>query len=117
MPSSQQYQALPLEEKLEDDQPRNPLHTPKWTKTRLAVAFSLLFLLSFTLVAATARALTQHLPAPETSIQEEDKVTESWVKDHLTRASGDTYLIGVGKADITGYVKKDFLFLWSNITD
>jgi neutral ceramidase len=117
MPSSQHYQVLPLEEKLEDEQPRNPPHTPKWRKTRLAVAFSFFFLLSFTLVAVTARALTRHPPASETSIQDEEEAAESWVKDHLTRASGDTYLIGVGKADITGYVKKDSLFLCSYTAD
>jgi neutral ceramidase len=109
MPSSQQYEALPVEEKLEDEQPSTTPQTPKWSKARMALVCSLLFLVSFALVAATARALTRHAQVTETSIEDEDEAAESWLKEHLTRASGDTYLIGVGKADITGYVKSKTL--------
>lgn len=103
MSSSQQYQALPVDEKLGGEQSSSPPQR-KWSKTRQAFVFSLLFLLSLTLVTVTARALTRPTPVSETSIKEQDKAAESMLKEHLTRASGDTYLIGVGKADITGYM-------------
>jgi hypothetical protein len=67
----------------------------------MALVFSLLFLLSFTIVATSARALTRQTPVTESSVEDEDA---KWLREHLTRATGDTYLIGVGKADITGYV-------------
>lgn len=99
MPSFQQYQALPVEEKLDDEQLVVPPQISRWSKTRIAFVFSLLFLVSFTIVAATARALTRYSPIFESSVEDEDP---QWLREHLTRTTGDTYLIGVGKADITG---------------
>ena len=35
---------------------------------------------------------------------------------HATRAAGDQYLLGVGKADITGYVNcLEFKYLWLTV--
>jgi hypothetical protein len=101
MSSSQQYQALPVEEKLDGDQSSNQPQTRKWSKTRIGLIFSLLLLVSFAIVGATTRTLTRQTPAVKTSIEDPDS---EWLREHLTRATGDTYLIGVGKADITGYV-------------
>lgn len=107
---SQQYQALPVEEKLDEEQPSSSPHIRKWSKTRVAIVFLLSFLVSFTIVAATTRSLTRHTPTAEPSINDED--TE-WLREHLTRATGDTYLLGVGKADITGFVDcSRSIFLW-----
>ena len=101
MPPSQQYQALPVEEKLDGDQPSNQPQTRKWSKTRIGLVLSLLVLVSFAIFGVTTRTLTRQTPAVKTPIEDPD--TE-WLREHLTRATGDTYLIGVGKADITGYV-------------
>ena len=97
---SQQYQALPVEEKQDEDPLNNPPPTRTWSKTRIAVGFSLLLLLS-AIIAATTQALTRYIPAAEESIEEDG--TE-WLREHLTRTTGDKYLLGVGKADITGFV-------------
>lgn len=99
----QHYQALPAEEKLDEEQPSNPSPTSKWTKSRIAFVFSFLFLVSFTFVAATARVLMLYSSTTQSADVIEPE-SEQWLREHLTRATGDTYTIGVGKADITGYV-------------
>jgi hypothetical protein len=100
---SQQYQALPVEDKLDEGQPSTPSPVSKWTRTRMVLVLSLLFLVSFTFVAATARVFTRQSPNTQ-STDVVEPVSEEWLREHLTRATGDTYTIGVGKADITGYV-------------
>ncbi|KAG0650469.1 Neutral ceramidase 2 [Hyphodiscus hymeniophilus] len=97
---SQHYQALPVEEKVDDDQSNPPPPSRQWSKTRIALLLSLLLLLS-TIVAIATQALTLETPAVDDLI--DDEGTE-WLREHLTRATGDKYLIGVGKADITGPV-------------
>ena len=96
---SQQYQALLAEEKL--DEGRTIQQTRKWSKTRIALSFSLLVLLS-AIIALTTQASTRQIPTAKTSFEDEG---DEWLREHLTRATGSTYLIGVGKADITGFVE------------
>lgn len=67
---------------------------------RVTIVCFLSFLV-FTFVAATIRTLTRQTPIAKPSFDDEN--TE-WLREHLTRATGDTYLLGVGKADITGCV-------------
>ena len=103
MTSSQHYQALQVDEK-DEYQSTSPPKTPKtrkWSKTRIALAFSLLFLASLAIVAATAQAFKQNQHSQVSDPPFDDEAAEM-LREHLARTSGSTYLLGVGKADITG---------------
>lgn len=115
MSPSQHYQALPVEEKLDDgQQPSSLAQTSRWSRTRTALVFSILFLLSFTIIAAAASSLTRHSNSPNSATAESafNDDDAAWVKDHLNRATDGTFLIGVGKADITGQVKPISLYVF-----
>jgi neutral ceramidase len=96
-PFPQQYSELPVEEKLEDGQPEAPANNSKWSKRATLWVLSMLAFASLLLVIGTG-ALSGRTPVYESPVEESD-----WLA-HATRAAGDQYLLGVGKADITGYV-------------
>ena len=80
----------------------------------MAMIVSLLLVAALFLVAGTSAWVASTKP-------EAPKVTEaSSPEQFLTqaaRAAGDTYLIGVGKADITGYVTCDLTSMnFTNLT-
>ncbi|CAG8951865.1 hypothetical protein HYFRA_00005669 [Hymenoscyphus fraxineus] len=92
-----EYSALPVTEDRKDEDD-NPVKPPK----RL-FAF-LTFLLALLLFAIAVIVLGRsHYSRPAAESIVDQKVTEAF-HDHLARAGGDEYLIGVGKADITGPV-------------
>jgi len=103
------------EEKLELQDTRTQLSThSKWSRKGMAMIVSLLLVAALFLVAGTSAWVASTKP-------EAPKVTEaSSPEQFLTqaaRAAGDTYLIGVGKADITGYVTCDLTSMnFTNLT-
>jgi hypothetical protein len=112
MPSSQQYQALPVEEKPEVNQSRAH-QKPRWSKLRIIMVLLLSFLVSCAFVLGAAKVVTRHASA-EASMKDADKAAESLLKDHLARQSDNKYLLGVGKADITGYAFEILYVISSN---
>jgi hypothetical protein len=93
MAPSRQYLALPKDDSL-DDFEENPVKAPKRILASILICISLLCvgILYLTLGAVSLE------PA---AAQSDDDYTSAF-RDHLTRAGGDEYLLGVGKADITG---------------
>jgi len=104
-PSTQQYSELPVEEKLEFAPVLAPRKS-RWSKMIVALVASLLLVSLIILGISVVRT-------GETII--EGSVSEPTEADHAewlahavkSRATGDQYLLGVGKADITGYVAEN----------
>ena len=102
----QQYTELPLDEKPEEEQLAAPVKGSRWTKKTAAWVISVLVLASVVIFAG-AGAWTKKTPVEQTPVEEPE-----WLA-HATRAAGDQYLLGVGKADITGYVDRAYKYLWN----
>ncbi|RDL31399.1 Uncharacterized protein BP5553_09608 [Venustampulla echinocandica] len=94
-----EYVALPAQEKVEAGPQDGPDKTLRRSNAFLATLLSVLFL---TLVLAGLG--TAALWTPSTSATEPRVDDSEAFREHLTRATGDQYLLGVGKADITGPV-------------
>jgi neutral ceramidase len=103
MPFIAQYAGLPVEEKSKDKQSSATVHRSKWSTALTACVFSVLFLVSFTIIAGNAGSVkAQAAKVPVDGSQ--------WLHSHTARATGDEYLLGVGKADITGYAHNRRVF-------
>jgi hypothetical protein len=94
-PSTQQYSELPVEEKSEDEI-LALAKVSKWSKKAIALVASMLLLGSLLLVIGASTFF-----AKDTVVETEEISPEEWL---AARATGDQYLLGVGKADMTGYV-------------
>ncbi|EPE24469.1 hypothetical protein GLAREA_08321 [Glarea lozoyensis ATCC 20868] len=94
MPSSQQYSVVPRDD-FPDDLEDNPVKAPKSIFASILICISLL---SFGILYLTLGAASL-----EPAIKSDDEYATAF-RDHLARAGGDEYLLGVGKADITGPV-------------
>jgi hypothetical protein len=92
MPSNHHYSVVPRDDS-SDDLEDNPVKAPKRIFATILICISLL---SFGILYLTLGAASI-----EPAIQSDDEYTAAF-RDHLTRAEGDEYLLGVGKADITG---------------
>ncbi|EHL02238.1 hypothetical protein M7I_1832 [Glarea lozoyensis 74030] len=92
MPSSQQYSVVPRDD-FPDDLEDNPVKAPKSIFASILICISLL---SFGILYLTLGAASL-----EPAIKSDDEYATAF-RDHLARAGGDEYLLGVGKADITG---------------
>ena len=93
----QEYEALPVEEKLDSEEPGVPVKPPRRNPTLVAFTISLVFLVSLVVVLGTVKAWTA-LTDTESIMDNPEALLA-----HAARATGDQYLLGVGKADITGY--------------
>ncbi|RDW64079.1 neutral nonlysosomal ceramidase-like protein [Coleophoma crateriformis] len=93
-----QYSELPQDESAQVQGPHERVAKKSSRQLSLATAALLLTVALLMVIAALTRATNFQLPLSVT-------VEESrWLSDNRARASGDEYLLGVGKADITGPV-------------
>ena len=75
------------------------LRPRKWSSTRIASFACILLSLALLFLVGTSAWVAK----PQKDAQPVlDESAAAWLS-HATRATGDTYLLGVGKADITGY--------------
>lgn len=93
-----EYSQVPVDEKVENEQPE--------VSRRKFLASAIFFALAGFVLFTAFTALVVGLAKIE-SVQpnnESPNINSEWTHehDHETRATGDQYLIGVGKADITG---------------
>jgi hypothetical protein len=93
MASTRQYFRLSKVDS-RDDFEENPVKAPKRILATIVLCITFL---SFGILYLTLGAVSLE-PA---ATQSDDDYTSAF-RDHLTRAGGDEYLLGVGKADITG---------------
>jgi len=93
----QGYEALPVEEKLDSGEPEVPVKGPRRNKPLLAFIVSLVSLASLPFFLGAFKAWTTVAKTQSTVDNPEALLA------HAARATGDQYLLGVGKADITGY--------------
>lgn len=93
------YEALPAEEKdgVELEVTPVPAKVSKWRRMSIMAVLALVSLLLFMVLLPAARTWTM------VTAEEHDGTSEE-LHDYLARATGDQYLLGVGKADITGPV-------------
>jgi hypothetical protein len=96
--SSQQYSELLVEEKQDEGQADSMVNDSRWgrkatTWTISMVALAFLLLLGLGIGTLVSRTPSEKFPAEDANAE--------WLA-HASRASGDQYLLGVGKADITG---------------
>ncbi|TVY80554.1 Neutral ceramidase [Lachnellula suecica] len=93
------YEPLPVEEKHAVGQEDTPVkaRSSRWSKISIVSIITFVSVLSLLGVLATVRA---SVPV----IAEESVDNSEELHDYLARASGDQYLLGVGKGDITGPV-------------
>lgn len=98
MDPSHEYSELRVGEKLEVEY-LDPLpKSSRWSKLSWACIFLLSFLVSLVFVVGVAKLLSRPIPPSQLGDLE-------WLV-HTTRAADGQYLLGVGKADITGYLRK-----------
>jgi neutral ceramidase len=98
MDPSHEYSELRVGEKLEVEH-LDPLpKSSRWSKLSWACIFLLSFLTSFVFVVGVAKLLSRPIPPSKLGDLE-------WLV-HTTRDADGQYLLGVGKADITGYVRR-----------
>lgn len=95
--SSFEYSKVSADEKLEDE-PKIPRRKSLASALFFAFTGIILFTALTLLVVGLVKVERVHLN------KESPKTNSEWTheNDHKTRATGDKYLIGVGKADITG---------------
>lgn len=101
MPSSApKYEKVPVDEKPQDEPVASPPKSSVWSKKiyTFLVTMLLLSAVFFAMGRCSIKEKTQTVLEPVTESSEE--ATE-WL---AARATGDEYLLGVGKADITGPV-------------
>lgn len=96
--SRAEYSSLPVTEDRKDED-ENPVKVPKRLFVWLGALISVLLLAIAFVVLGRVDYLDYSAPSTESVVDQE--ATKSF-HDHLARAGGDEYLIGVGKADITG---------------
>lgn len=96
MPPSHQYSELPGEEKAEGEQLQSPPKKSRWSTLSLLLILPLMFVALLALVVGIAKFISR--PVPRSQIG-----TAEWA--HEIRQTQAQYLLGVGKADITGYVQ------------
>ena len=101
----QEYEALPVEEKQELEEYHKSVTQTRRKRTFAIFAFilivvSALSFFAFTFISNAAPSVGD-LPV----VEEEESIPnrEAFLK-HAVRAVGDRYLLGTGKADITGYL-------------
>jgi hypothetical protein len=102
-PFSQKYLQLPVEEKVEHEALDTPTQRSRWSNKVTVLVASMLLIISLLVLGLATSKVTE----AETKLVIEP-VTEAdhseWVAAEMgSRATGDEYLLGVGKADITGY--------------
>ncbi|TEY86407.1 hypothetical protein BOTCAL_0009g00340 [Botryotinia calthae] len=95
-----EYSQVPADEKLENERPETPRKRSLASAIFLALAGVVLFTAFTALVLGLAK-IEDVQPTHKSS-----NTNSGWANnhEHETRATGDPYLIGVGKADITGPV-------------
>ncbi|TVY87592.1 Neutral ceramidase, partial [Lachnellula willkommii] len=92
------YEPLPVEEKLVDQENTTVrIKSSRWSKKYTALIVTLVSLFAVLPLLVRAKVWT-------TSVTEEPVEDSEKLNDYLARASGDQYLLGVGKGDITGPV-------------
>lgn len=93
-----EYSQVPADEKVEDEQPKIPRRRSLASALFFAFAGLVLFVAFTTLVVGLAKIddVRPNNESPNTNFE------WAYEHEHETRATGDPYLIGVGKADITG---------------
>ncbi|TVY33573.1 Neutral ceramidase [Lachnellula occidentalis] len=92
------YEPLPAEEKLVDQEDTSfKIKFSRWSKKYIALIVTFISLSALLLVLVRSKVWT-------TSVREEPVENSRKLNDYLARASGDQYLLGVGKGDITGPV-------------
>lgn len=94
------YSELPVEEQLEIELSETPLKRPAWRRIALLIFTPLLVVASLLLVLGIANAASGRPVLAQ--------LTETPWFSHATRAPDGQFLLGVGKADITGYVRRCF---------
>lgn len=95
-----QYSELPLDDKLEGEHPPPAPPRSRWTRLSLLLVAPLLLLASALVVVGVADLLSgPNAPSPLGSF--------SFLR-HVPRAAAGQFLLGVGKADITGYAQRRF---------
>ncbi len=92
-----QYEQLPVEEKGDDEQLQSPPTISRARKIILVSAISLLTLIFALFVLESVNLLPSKSSLP--AAEEDDA---EWLRANMPRTTGDQYLLGVGKADITG---------------
>lgn len=107
--TDQQYEAVPKEEKVEEV-PVLTKKSHKWGKILVFV------LIAFLALSALVAITSNHQTTDRNSVSstEYDVATDQIAQDDaeafLSRATGQQYLLGVGKADITGFVSAMFCY-------
>ncbi|KAH8601598.1 Neutral/alkaline nonlysosomal ceramidase [Bisporella sp. PMI_857] len=96
-PSQHSEPLLSEDEKFDNEIPDLPRRS-KWSKKGMACVASVVLMAALFLVVGTTAWVAK---TPDVTPMS-DKPAEEWLA--RTRATGDTYLLGVGKADITGPV-------------
>lgn len=93
-----EYSQVPVDEKLENERPETPRKRSLASAIFLALAGVVLFT-AFTALVVGLTKIEDVQPKHKSS-----NTNSGWANnhEHETRATGDPYLIGVGKADITG---------------
>ena len=92
-----QYSELPGEEKLEGERHQSLPKSRKWSPLSLLLLIPLLFVASLVFVVGIAKFISQPIPPSQIG-------SSRWLA-HEARQTNAQYLLGVGKADITGYVR------------
>lgn len=97
-PFSQQYTEVPAEEKPDEDREGSTGETARWGRKSTAWAISAVLLTSLLVLLIGIGGLVMRKPP---QVVPSEKSSGEWLA-HASRAAGDQYLLGVGKADITG---------------
>lgn len=97
---NQQYEALPVEEKQELEELHQSIANARRKRILSIFAFVLIALSSLAFLGYVTT--WQETAAVEVPVVEEQVPNEKTFVEHATRAVGDRYLLGVGRADITG---------------
>jgi hypothetical protein len=104
-----QYSELPLDDKLEAEHVAPAPKRSRWGRLSLLLVAPLLLLAS----ALAAVGVADLLSGPNA---QSPLGSFSWLS-HVARAPDGQFLLGVGKADITGYVKRRFPSSRSPVAD
>lgn len=103
---SSQYSQLPSEEKEDQTEPQTPVTGARRSQLFIAIVTLLFTLALLTLVLGFSKSWNVQTEATSPT----DPIDDSeWLRKFESRATGDEYLIGVGKADITGSVCQSYL--------
>jgi len=100
---TQRYSELPVEEN-DGKVPTKPQQ--RWSKKLVAMVATLVLLISLLAVVGSA-AFTHSKENFQEQQQQEELDQAEWLAQATRATTGDQYLLGVGKADITGYVSEE----------